>query len=49
MIDITTTRTLALHIHPPTVIFAMLFVLALASALLAMAWQGTRRGVGSTL
>jgi hypothetical protein len=35
MIDITTTRTLALQTHPPTVIFAMLFVLALASALLA--------------
>jgi len=35
MIDITTTRTLALQTHPPMVIFAMLFVLALASALLA--------------
>jgi hypothetical protein len=35
MIDITTTRTLALQTHPPMIIFAMLFVLALASALLA--------------
>jgi hypothetical protein len=45
MIDITTTRTLALHMHPPTVIFAMLFVLALAAALLAgygMAGNTTR-------
>lgn len=35
MFDITTTRTIAGQIHPPTVIFAMLFGLALASALLA--------------
>ena len=35
MIDITTTRTMATQLHPPTVIFAMLFGLALASALLA--------------
>jgi hypothetical protein len=35
MFDITTTRTAALHIHPPLIIFAMLFVVALASALLA--------------
>jgi hypothetical protein len=35
MFDITTTRTLALQMHPPTIIFAMLFVVALASALLA--------------
>jgi hypothetical protein len=35
MIDITTTRTIALQTHPPTIIFAMLFVVALASALLA--------------
>lgn len=34
MIDITTTRTMALQMHPPTVIFAMLFGLALASSLL---------------
>jgi hypothetical protein len=35
MFDITTTRTVALQTHPPTIIFAMLFVVALASALLA--------------
>jgi hypothetical protein len=35
MIDITTTRTTAGQIHPPMVIFLMLFGLALASALLA--------------
>ena len=35
MIDITTTRTMATQMHPPTIIFAMLFGLALASALLA--------------
>ncbi len=35
MIDITTTRTMAVQMHPPLVIFAMLFGLALASALLA--------------
>jgi hypothetical protein len=35
MFDITTTRTMALRMHPPTVIFVMLFGLALASALLA--------------
>src|SRR5262249_1787251 len=35
MIDITTTRTLATHMHPPTIIMAMLFGLALACALLA--------------
>ena len=35
MIDMTTTRTLATHMHPPLPIFAMLFVLALAGALLA--------------
>ena len=35
MIDITTTRTMAARMHPPLVIFAMLFGLALASALLA--------------
>jgi len=34
MIDITTTRSMAMQIHPPTVIFAMLFGLMLASALL---------------
>jgi hypothetical protein len=45
MIDITTTRTMAGQTHPPVVIFAMLFGLALLSALLAgnaMAAAGTR-------
>jgi hypothetical protein len=35
MIDITTTRTMAAQMHPPMIIFAMLYGLALASALLA--------------
>ena len=35
MIDITTTRTMATQLHPPAVIFVMLFALALVSALLA--------------
>jgi hypothetical protein len=35
MIDITTTQVMATQIHPPVVIFAMLFGLALASSLLA--------------
>ncbi|CDH45911.1 hypothetical protein [Candidatus Contendibacter odensensis] len=35
MFDITTTRTMATQMHPPKIIFAMLFVLALASSLLA--------------
>ena len=35
MIDITTTRTMSAQMHPPPIIFAMLFVVALASALLA--------------
>ncbi len=43
MIDITTTRTMAAQMHPPTVIFAMLFGLALASALLAGYGMGTGR------
>ena len=34
MIDITTTRTMAMQMHPPVVIFALLFGLALASSLL---------------
>jgi hypothetical protein len=34
MIDITTTRTMAMQIHPPPVIFVMLFGLALTSSLL---------------
>ena len=35
MIDITTTRTMAAQMHPPAIIIAMLFGLALAGALLA--------------
>jgi hypothetical protein len=35
MFDITMTRAMALHIHPPTIIFVMLFGIALVSALLA--------------
>ncbi|MFN8008404.1 MAG: hypothetical protein U0V70_15555 [Terriglobia bacterium] len=35
MIDITTTRTMALQTHPPLVIYLMLGIVALASALLA--------------
>ena len=35
MIDITTTRTMATQMHPPSIIFILLFVLALASCLLA--------------
>jgi hypothetical protein len=35
MIDITTTRTMASQFHPPRIIFILLFVLALASSLLA--------------
>ncbi|MFO1432189.1 MAG: DUF4239 domain-containing protein [Candidatus Competibacteraceae bacterium] len=35
MIDITTTRTLAIKTHTPTIIFVLLFGLALTSALLA--------------
>jgi hypothetical protein len=35
MFDITTTRTMATKMHPPLIIFGMLFALALAGALLA--------------
>lgn len=35
MIDITTTRTMATQLHPPLIVFAMLFVLALAASLMA--------------
>jgi hypothetical protein len=35
MIDLTTTRTMAVQMHPPMIIFVMLFGLALASSLLA--------------
>lgn len=44
MFDITTTRTMALKMHPPTVVFVMLLGLALASALLA----GYAMGGGKT-
>jgi cytochrome c oxidase subunit IV len=46
MIDITTTRTAATRIHPPKVIFGLLFALALLSSLLAgygMAGNTSRR------
>jgi len=45
MIDITTTRSMALKMHPPPIIFAMLAVLVLVSSLLAgygMAGSRTR-------
>ncbi len=45
MIDITTTRTMATQIHPPVIIFAMLTLLALVSAVLAGLDLG--RGDGS--
>jgi hypothetical protein len=35
MIDITTTRTMAAQIHPPSIVFGLLFALALLSAVLA--------------
>ena len=35
MIDITTTRSVAMQNHPPSIIFIMLIFLALLSALLA--------------
>jgi hypothetical protein len=43
MIDITTTRTMAMQMHPPTSIFVMLFGLALGSALLAGYGMGTSK------
>ncbi len=43
MFDITTTRTFAIQMHPPAVIWAMLFTLALASALLAGYGMGGAR------
>lgn len=42
MIDITTTRTMALHSHPPNIIYALLFILGLICSLLA----GYRMAVG---
>ena len=35
MIDITTTRTMALQVHPPRIIYALLFGLGLICSLLA--------------
>jgi hypothetical protein len=35
MIDITTTRLVTMQIHPPSIVFIMLIVMALLSALLA--------------
>lgn len=35
MFDITTTRTMAARVHPPTIIYGLLFVIALACSLLA--------------
>jgi hypothetical protein len=35
MIDITTTRTMAMRIHPPLMIFALLFIMALACSTMA--------------
>jgi len=43
MIDITTTRTMAMQMHPPTSIFVMLFGLALGSALLAGYAMGSNK------
>lgn len=49
MIDITTTRTMVAQIHPPTIIFAMLFGLILITALLVgYAMAGSSRAVGCT-
>ena len=44
MIDITTTRTMAAQTHPPVIIFAMLVLLALVSALLAGDGMGGGKG-----
>ncbi len=47
MIDITTTRTMAMRIHPPAIVYGMLFAAALVAALLAgyNSAGGTTRGV----
>lgn len=44
MIDITTTRTMAMQIHPPVVIFALLSSLALASSLLVGYGMASSKG-----
>jgi hypothetical protein len=43
MIDITTTRAVALQTHPPLAIYVLLFVLALASSLVAGYGMGDKR------
>jgi hypothetical protein len=43
VIDITTTREVALDTHPPTLVYVLLFVLALASALVAGFEMGAPR------
>ncbi|MGC2163236.1 MAG: hypothetical protein WA634_15090 [Silvibacterium sp.] len=43
MIDITTTRSVALQTHPPLMIFALLLALALASSLIAGYGMGEQR------
>lgn len=49
MFDIASTRTAAAQVHPPTIIFLMLGVLALMSSLLAgYAMAGASRAVGFT-
>ena len=50
MIDITTTRTVAARTHAPSIVYAMLVVLMLASSLLAghgAAWPRVSGGAGS--
>jgi hypothetical protein len=48
MIDITMTQVMAAQMHPPIVIFAMLFGLALAASLLAgYAWPAASYAGGS--
>jgi hypothetical protein len=42
MIDITTTRTMALHTHPPNIVYVLLFTLGLICSLLA----GYRMSIG---
>jgi hypothetical protein len=44
MIDITTTRTMAAQIHPPMIIFALLFGLALVSSLLVGYGMASSKG-----
>jgi hypothetical protein len=45
MIDITTTRTMAMRIHPPAIIFYLLFTLALVCSLMAgYGMSGRRQG-----